>query len=143
MAAMGVTGPPAVKVRLARQQGFSLIELLVAILLLMVGFMAVFTVLWSSTRAGSFSRSITTAASLGQDMLERAHGLSYSALPATAGFVNYTSASVSAVGFTREMEILDNYPEAGVKTVNARITWNTPGKGTSTRTFTMTKRSDY
>ena len=128
---------------LSSQQGFSLIELLVAILLLMIGFMSVLTVLWSSTRAGSFSRNMTTAASLGQDMLERAHGLSYSSLPATAGFINYTTASVSAVGYTREMEILDNYPEAGVKTINARITWNTPGKATSTRTFTMTKRSDY
>jgi type IV pilus assembly protein PilV len=143
MAAMSEKRPQKSSGGISSQQGFSLIELLVAILLLMIGFMAVFTVLWSSTRAGSFSRNMTTAASLGQDMLERAHGLSDSSLPATAGFVNYTAASISAVGFTREMEIINNYPEAGVKTINARITWNTPGKGTSTRTFTMTRHPDY
>ena len=118
-------------------------ELLVAMLLLMVGFLAVFTVLWSSTRAGRFSRDMTTAAGLGQEMLERANILGYSSLPATAGFVNYTAASVSAVGFTRQWEILNNVPEAGVKTINARISWTTPGKGSNTRTFSMTKHPDY
>lgn len=125
------------------QQGFSLVELLIAILLLMVGFLAVFSVLWSSTQAGRFSRDMTTAASLGQEMLERANSLSYSSLPATAGFVNYTAASVSAPGFTREWQVIDNSPVAGVKTVQAKVSWNSPGKGVSTRTFTMTKHPNY
>jgi type IV pilus assembly protein PilV len=134
-----VTGPRS----LSRQQGFTLIELMIALLLLMIGFLAVFTVLWGSARAGRFTRDMTMAASLGQDMLERANTLSYNSLPATGGFVNYTTASVSAVGFTRELEIVNNSPEVGVKTIRARVSWNTPGKGISMRTFTMTKHPDY
>lgn len=132
---------------LPRQQGFTLVELLVALVLLLIGFLAVFTVLWGSAASGRFSRDMTTAASLGQDMLERAKTLSYGSLPATTGFVSYTASSVSAKGFTREWQIMNDFPEAGMKTVKARVSWdNIVGSGgvkTSTRTFTMTKRPEY
>jgi type IV pilus assembly protein PilV len=132
---------------LRHQQGFTLIELLVALVLLMIGFLAVFTVLWGSAASGRFTRDMTTAASLGQDMLERAKTLSYGSLPATTGFVSYTAASVSAKGFTREWQIMNDFPEAGMKTVKARVSWNnivgSGGVKTSTRTFTMTRRPEY
>ncbi|HEX5773856.1 MAG TPA: prepilin-type N-terminal cleavage/methylation domain-containing protein [Geomobilimonas sp.] len=132
---------------LRHQQGFTLIELLVALVLLMIGFLAVFTVLWGSAASGRFTRDMTTAASLGQDMLERAKTLSYGSLPATTGFVSYTAASVSAKGFTREWQIMNDFPEAGMKTVKARVSWNnivgSGGVQTSTRTFTMTRRPEY
>jgi len=132
---------------LPHQRGFTLVELLVALVLLLIGFLAVFTVLWGSAASGRFSRDMTTAASLGQDMLERAKTLSYGSLPETTGFVTYTAASVSAKGFTREWQIMNDFPEAGMKTVKARVSWNnivgSGGVKTSTRTFTMTKRPEY
>ncbi|GFE56956.1 prepilin-type N-terminal cleavage/methylation domain-containing protein [Geobacter sp. AOG1] len=131
--------------RLARQQGFTLIELLVALVLMMIGFLAVFTVLWGSAASGRFTRDMTTAASLGQDMLERAQTLGYSNLPAPGGFVNYTTARVSAVGFTRKWRIENDTPQTGTKTITATVSWNaTIGEVTTkTRTFVMTMRNEY
>lgn len=134
--------------RLARQQGFTMVELLIALVLLMIGFLAVFTVLWGSAASGRFTRDMTTAASLGQDMLERASTLKYSGLPAPAGFVNYTAASVSAAGFTRKWRIENDTPQTGTKTITATVSWDAKiGSGsaatTRTRTFVMTMRDEY
>lgn len=122
------------------QGGFSLIELLVAVLLLTVGFLAVMTVFWTSASSGNFTRQMTTAASLGEEMLERAKTVSYASLGTTSGFVNYTAANVSAQSFTRRWSITES---GGVKTITAEISWGGGTMGTKTRTFTMTKRTDY
>ena len=124
-----------------REEGFTLVELLVAILLLMIGFLAVITVFWTSAASGTFTRQMTTAASLGEEMLERAKTLSYNSLGTTGGFVNYTAANASARSFTRRWSISES---GGVKIITAEISWSGGGTmGTKTRTFTMTKRSDY
>lgn len=124
------------------QQGFTLIEMLIALLIMVVGFLGVAIVLWLSMQSGTNSRSMSTAANLGQDMLEHYTAQSYSALSDTAGaFVPYTSSNISATGFVREVRIQNDYPEAGVKTITARISWRSGGVA-RTRTFTMLKR-DY
>ena len=123
-----------------REEGFTLVELLVAILLLMIGFLAVITVFWTSAASGTFTRQMTTAASLGEEMLERAKTLSYNSLGTTVGFVSYTAANGSARNFTRRWSITES---GGIKTITAEISWSGGGAGTRTRTFTMNRRADY
>lgn len=123
-----------------RQAGFTLIELLVAVLLLMVGFLAVISVFWSSASSGTFTRQMTTAACLGEEMLERAKTISYNSLGTTAGFVNYTAANGGAKKFTRRWRITES---GGIKTITAEISWSGGGAGTKSRTFTMTRRPDF
>ena len=122
------------------KNGFTLVELLVAILLLTIGFLAVITVFWTSASSGNFTRQMTTAASLGEEMLERAKTVSYAGLGTTSGFVNYTAANISARSFTRRWSISES---GGVKTITAEISWGGGTMGTKTRTFSTTKRSDY
>jgi len=52
------------------EDGFTLVELLVAILLLMIGFLAVITVFWTSAASGTFTRHIPRGPRA--EMLERA-----------------------------------------------------------------------
>lgn len=135
---------PGVMVKgcLSSQQGMSLVEMLIALLILVVGFLSVIMVLWMSINSGRFTRDMTVAASLGQDMLERFTARDSSSLPATGGaFKPYTSANAAAAGYVREVKVEDNVPEAGIKTVTVRIRWNSSGREKS-RTFTMLKR-DY
>jgi type IV pilus assembly protein PilV len=122
------------------EDGFTLVELLVAILLLMIGFLAVITVFWTSASSGTFTRQMTTAACLGEEMLERAKTLSYNSLGTTSGFVNYTASNASARSFSRRWSITES---GGVKTITAEISWGGGTMGPKKRTFTMTKRSDY
>ncbi|BEH10941.1 MULTISPECIES: type IV pilus modification PilV family protein [Geobacter] len=127
---------------LSSQQGMSLVEMLIALLILVVGFLSVIMVLWMSINSGRFTRDMTMAASLGQDMLERFTARSYGSLSATGGaFEPYTTANASAVGYVREVKVEDNVPEAGIKTVTVRVRWSSNGRERS-RTFTMLKR-DY
>lgn len=124
-----------------RQSGFTMLEMLIAMFLLMIGFLGVITVLWCSAQSGSFSRNMTTAANLNQDMMERFSTLKYSDLPVTVGFVNYTCSNPAANGFRRMKQVEEN--AAGtMKTISVRILWNEPG-GPKSRTYTMTKRSDF
>lgn len=137
---MTIAAIPSPKPAVHRQEGFSLIELLVAILLLSVGFLAVITVFWSSASSGNFTRQMTTAACLGEEILERANSIRYADLGTTAGFVDYTAANGSATAFTRRWSISES---GGVKTIIAEISWRGGTVGTKTRTFSMTKRADY
>lgn len=125
------------------QQGFTLLELLVAMVLLVVGFLGVFAVFWASALSGAFTRNMTTAANLGQEMLERASVVKYDGLGVTTGtttgFADYTASNISATGFTRQWRITEN---GRVKTITATISWNDGGR-TRMRTFTAVKRSDY
>lgn len=128
-----------------RQDGFSLIELMVAVFLLMVGFLGVITILWTSSKAGTFSRQMSTAANLNEDIMEQINALSYtdSSLNATNGsFVAFTGANVTATGFTREIKVQNDVPAANTKTITVRISWN-DGATTKTRTFVMLKRQDF
>lgn len=126
---------------LDNQKGFSLVELMIAMFLLMIGFLGVITVLWSSSKAGSFSRNMTTAANLNQDIMERFSTLNYSDLPVTAGFVDCTYSNPVSTGFTRQTRVVEN-GAGDTKTIMVRIGWNEHGSVKS-RTFTVIKRSDF
>jgi len=127
--------------KMNKQSGFSLLEMMIAMFLLMVGFLAVITVLWSSAQSGSFSRNMTTAANLNQDIMERLTSLSYASLPVTADFVDYTNANPMASVFSRQTKVQEN-TVANLKTITVKISWNDHGK-TKTRLYTMVKSKSY
>ena len=127
--------------KMDKQSGFSLIEMMIAMFLLMVGFLAVITVLWSSAQSGSFSRDMTTAANLNQDIMERLTSLSYDSLTASTNFVAYTNANPMAAGYTRQTKVEEN-AAANQKTITVKISWNERGK-TKTRLYTMMKSKFY
>lgn len=121
------------------RQGFTLVEVLMAVFLLVVGFLSVLLVLWSVISSGRFSRDMTTAANLGQDMLERAGTLNYDTLTVRRGFVTYTSSNNVAAGFARQWRISS---ASGMKVVTARITWSSNG-ATKSREYTLVRRPEF
>ncbi|MRS02074.1 pilus assembly protein PilV [bacterium] len=127
--------------KMDKQSGFSLLEMIIAMFLLMVGFLAVITVLWSSAQSGSFSRDMTTAANLNQDIMERLTSFSYDSLPVSADFVDYTNANPMAAGFTRQTKVEEN-AAANLKTITVKISWNEKGR-IKTRLYTMMKSKFY
>jgi type IV pilus assembly protein PilV len=62
-------------------KGFALLEILVAALLLTVGFLGMVGLSTSVMRANSYSRRVTTATILAQEKIEEIRGLGYPGLP--------------------------------------------------------------
>lgn len=126
------------------QKGFTLIEMLIAMFLLVVGFLSVFLVLWASATSGRFSRDMTTAANLGQDMLERIGTMKYDDLPETNGFESYPEPfgdrSPAAAPFEARQWRISS--AGGMKVVTARVAWLKDGSR-KTRDFTVIRRSEY
>lgn len=126
------------------QNGFTLIEMLIAMFLLVVGFLSVFLVLWASATSGRFSRDMTTAANLGQDMLERVGTMKYDDLPETNGFESYPEPfgdrSLAAAAFEARQWRISSAD--GMKIVTARVSWLKDGSR-KTRDFTVIRRSEY
>lgn len=118
--------------------------MLIAMFLLVVGFLSVCLVLWACTTSGRFSRDMTTAANLGQDMLERAGSIKYEDLPETSGFEAYPEPfgdrSLAAAAFEARQWRISS--ASGMKIITARISWRKEGVR-KTRDFTMVRRSDY
>lgn len=131
--------------KIIEHHGFTLAELLVAVVILMIGFLGVLTVLWTSSRAGKFSRQMSTAANLNEDVMEQINTLDYtnSSISTTNGsFVNFNSSNAAATAYTRQIMVQDNVPAANTKTITVRISWK-DGAVTKTRNFVMLKRQDF
>ncbi len=130
---------------LNKQSGFTLLEMLIAVCLLMVGFLGVVSVLWVSSRSGTFSRQMSTAACLNEDVMEQINMLNYSSSSikdTNSSFVNFPGTNVTATGFQRRIRVQDGVPAANTKTITVRIRWQ-DGSTTKTRTFVMLKRQDF
>ena len=74
----------AITTRVARAQGFTLVEVMVAASILIVGLLGTFTMVDQAQRTASANTSRTTALALGREIVEHARSLDYAELtPAT------------------------------------------------------------
>lgn len=76
------------RTRVKRQSGFTLVELLVALTVLMIGVAGILGMHLTSMRAAAYSRHATEAAVLGEDRMEELRTLPTAALTAGTDTVN-------------------------------------------------------
>ena len=132
---------------MSRQQGLSLIETVVAILVLSVGALAAATMQLTSTKANQAANNRQIAANLARQLLEAAEARAYAHadLSATGGFVNPPTSlnggsnPLDANGtdtgtgrsFTRTWSITTTGggtpTTVNFKTITVRVTWNQAG----------------
>ncbi len=126
--------------RLTREGGFTLLELLIAVLLLAVGFLATFTVIWTSQKAGTYSRNMTSAAALGADLMEQLALRNYTGLKNGT----YSDAAISPPlsAFSRAYTVQQDTPAVNMKTLTVAVSWREGGQVKS-RTFTTVRRADF
>jgi prepilin-type N-terminal cleavage/methylation domain-containing protein len=105
------------------QNGFTLLEVIVAISILMFGILAVASMQSASMRGNALSMSLTEGTTLAADRVERILTRSYTHADLTAG--NHTDPSPPA-GFTITWVVTDNTDStliADTKTVLLTISW--------------------
>ncbi len=111
---------PMYKIR--NNNGFTLIEILIALFILVVGLLGVISVATTVINGNAFGKEITTATTLAQDKMEELKGTDYTSI--TSGGPE-TQQSI----YTRTWTVTSDSPVAGMKTIEVTVefTW----KGTT------------
>jgi len=107
--------------RLRKSQGFTLIEIMIAIFLLVVAMLGVISVTVMVIKGNAFSKTMTTATTLAADKMEELKNTAYASV--VSG--NDTQETL----YTRTWAVTDNSPATGMKTVVVTVAWNWQGTG--------------
>ena len=107
-----------------KSKGFTLIEVLIALVILSVAFLALAGLMVQTTKNNSFGGHITEAATFAQDKLEELRASSWVAI--TSGSDKMTS---SGLGYDRNWTVVPNaivapYTEPTLNTVTITVNWN-------------------
>lgn len=114
----------------ARNLGFSLLEILMAMAILSFGILGTGALLAGIINGNRISKDLTTATVLAQDKIENLRGMGFSGLPSTDSSVteDYGSISYSNGGetidypaFKRVTSVSVEDPVAGMKTITVQV----------------------
>jgi type IV pilus assembly protein PilV len=112
--------------------GFTLVEMMVAILLLSVGLMGLAALSTTVTRGNIQSSTLTAASALAQERIERFRTESYGSI-ASGG----DTRGVDGVTYTRNWTVTNDDPEAGLKAIAVTVRWSTNGRAHATTLTTI------
>jgi type IV pilus assembly protein PilV len=108
---------------LGQKSGFTLMEVLVAMLLLTIGLLGVANLTIGVIKGNSYSKNVTTATVVAQQQIEQAQRIGYTNANSLAGTA---TVSMGGMSFTRTTSVTDSSPAANMKTVTVSAAW-TPG----------------
>jgi prepilin-type N-terminal cleavage/methylation domain-containing protein len=103
--------------------GFTLIEVLIATVIITIASLGVASLTVGVIRGNAFSKRVTTAATLAQDRLEEIKRLGYSNAGMAVATENYgTIANFS--GYKRVTTVDNDTPASKMKTINVTVYWD-------------------
>jgi prepilin-type N-terminal cleavage/methylation domain-containing protein len=110
--------------KLMKSKGFSLIEVLIALIILSIAFLGLAGLMIQTTRNNSFGGRITEAATFAQDKLEELRSTPWTAITSGSDKV-----SVNGMDFARNWTVVPNaivapYTEPTLNTITININWN-------------------
>ena len=104
-------------------QGFTLLEVLIAMFILVVALLSLVSVAATVIKGNTSSKEMTTATTLAKDKLEATMNLSYANVVAGTESFDATGQAAGAF-FTRALVVLNDTPAANMKTVTVTVSWN-------------------
>jgi type IV pilus assembly protein PilV len=96
-----MAGGPVIMKRAVNSQGFTLIEVMVALLVLLIGTMGVMGLQYYAVTGNAFSREIRTSTGMTQDMIERIKEIPYASIAAGTDVMTVEPSYSGNVAFTR------------------------------------------
>ena len=99
-------------------KGFTLLEVLVAIVILSVGLLGMACLAGSIIGYNQFADQVTTATTLAQDKIEELKNEGYSSI---------TSSSDTQSIYTRAWAVASDSPGPNLKTIEVKVNWNLKG----------------
>ncbi|MEO0250460.1 MAG: type IV pilus modification protein PilV [candidate division WOR-3 bacterium] len=105
-------------------EGFTLLEVLVAILILSIGLLGMASLTVGIIQGNKFSQELTTAATLAKNKMEDMRKMAYSEVTSQTR----TSLLAPYALYQREVIVTNDSPASGMKTVVVRVYWGGPSK---------------
>jgi type IV pilus assembly protein PilV len=103
--------------------GFTLIEILIATVIITIASSGIATLTVGVIQGNSFSKRLTTATVLAQDRIEQAKMINYQNVDTIAGTENYGSIA-NYSGYKRITSVSNNTPTSNMKTVTVVVYGN-------------------
>ncbi|MEW5948772.1 MAG: type IV pilus modification protein PilV [Thermodesulfobacteriota bacterium] len=117
---------------LQNKKGFTLIEVLIAILVLAIGLLSLATLASTVMNGNAFSNEMTTATTLAQEKLEDIQGQGYAS--ASSSSENYSS--ITGYGaYKRVTTVAADTPATGMKTVTVTVSWDADAHSVALKTI--------
>ncbi len=117
-------------------EGFTLIEIMIALVILSFGLVALAGVQISAIKGNAFSRRITTAVSVAEQTVEQIKTTPYNNIQSQSP----SQVTASNMNFSRQVSVTDNTPLPNMKTVQVTLTWNDGGKSHTVPVSTVISR---
>ncbi len=112
--------------RLCSMKGFTLMEVMVAMVILFIGLLGLISATASIIQGNDISRQMTTAVSLAQEEMEILKRTSYPDGALGAGSHSDAGNPVGLI-YTRTWTVTDNSPAADLKTIEVKVAWERKG----------------
>jgi len=103
-----------------KSQGFSLIEVLVALIILSVSLLALAGLMVTTTKNNSFGSHMTEAATLAQDKLEQLRAVRWEAIPEGASTDPAPQIGSTGISYVRNWTVVAN---GVLKTITIMVSW--------------------
>lgn len=122
--------------RLRNARGFTLLEILVALVLLALGLLSVAGLMAGIMQGNSFSSKVTTATTLAQDKLEDIQKLGYRGTPATDTTVTENYNSITGYRLYKRVTNIDvGNPSTNMKLATVTVLWDSDAHRVTARTY--------
>jgi type IV pilus assembly protein PilV len=115
------------------EEGFTLIEIMIALVVMSIGLTALAAVQISAIRGNAFSKRMTTAVSIADEKIEQLKSSPY------ANILSESSIQItqSNMNFTRQVTVKDNDLLPNTKTIIVTINWSEGSKSHSVPVTTI------
>jgi type IV pilus assembly protein PilV len=115
------------KLPLIPDDGFTLIEVMIALVVMSIGLTALAAVQISAIQGNAFSKRMTTAVSIADEKMEQIKSNLYTKI------VSESSSQItqSNLNFTRQVTVTNNSPLTNTKTINVTVSWSEGSKSHS------------
>ena len=116
--------------------GFTLIEVLVAMVILSVGLLGTAALITGIIKGNKLSNRISTATTCAQDKMEEIRGVGYSGMPASDTTTTEPYNSITNYSLYKRVTFTDVVnPAAGMKTVTVTVYWDSDNSSVELKTI--------